>query len=900
MDIVSIPMEEGLDPVFARFGQKVYTYEYIEKLREENLRLKSSGKPVFNLIPQKGMQEDITMMDSDFIIAGSVRGVGKVLPDDADIITPKGIVKNGELKVGDTISDPCTGKDETVLEIFEHRDHDFYELQFTDGTKAECGLEHLWKVRISGKKKWRIMSMEQIIKWFADQKNGMYKDKGRNRYLQIPVTEPVEFTKYEPSDIDTYVIGATLGDGCVSSSVRKSYSCQFSNSEPEIRERFERAGIDMSHKAKNENRGDTYYIKDERLTAILDREGLSGCKSEDKFIPERYRYARLEDRINLIQGLMDTDGYVDSRGLITYSTVSRRLSEDVRFVLESLGCTVTTSIKNAGYRKNGEYHKCKDSYELYIRTNNKDMLFSLSRKKGRLKPYNGGISTVSRRIMGYRYAGKKNGRCISVSGEGRLYLTNDFIVTHNTWLALFLALTYYDNPQATLYAFRKTEDDIKRGPWESSKHVFTGFATPIESSYEWKFPSGARFKMEQLYNAGKTLEDRFRGAEQPYMMVEELQEHTVENMNLIFKLIGSNRNTIGVPNRFIGTCNPKGKSNSLRHFIDWYIDPETDTVIPERDGKKRYFYRYGNTLKEIAWGNSKEEVYADLNARKKLDRACKMTGENPMNLITSLIFIQGSFRDNKVLQVSDKSYMAKLMSQGEETVDRDVFGIWRDSDEGTNAVVSVRRVLDMFDAPSYNTNGIRRASADVALSGDFLVLMAFDGWHLIDVFAKSGIQSDTVVPIIRDFLKRNGVREDRFTYDSNGLGLWLKGHFKTAKPFNNKARSAEPEIYANLKTECAYRWGVNARDGRYTIDPSLADMKFVRKGGDRFSFRDILVSESRAVRMKEEDQQRYEIIPKSDMKKIVGHSPDFIECFFMVENIDMTRKEFSRRGFGAY
>lgn len=481
----------------------------------------------------------------------------------------------------------------------------------------------------------------------------------------------------------------------------------------------------------------------------------------------------------------------------------------------------------------------------------------------------------------------------------------DFIIAGSvrgvgkTWLALFIALSYINNPQSALYGFRKLEDDIKRSLWESSKHVFTGFGTPTESSYEWKFPSGAKFKMEQLYNA-RTVRERFRGAEQPYMMVEELQEHTVENMDLIFTLIGSNRNTVGLKNRFVATCNPVGKSNSLRQFLDWYIDPDTDTVIPERDGKKRYFFRFGTKADEIAWGDTKEEVYDNINARKKIERVCSKTGDNPLSLISSLVFIQGSFKDNKILQVSDKQYISKLMAQGDETSEKDVLGVWRDMDVDMGNLVSIKRIVNMFEAPSYNTNGFKRASADVALEGDFLVLMAFDGWHMVDVFAKSGIQSDTVVPIIKDFLKRNGVREDHFTYDSNGLGLWLKGHFQNAKQFNNKARSAEPEIYANLKTECAYKWAMNAKDGKYTIEPTLANMKFVKKGGVRFSLRDILIDESKVVRMRGEDANRYEIIQKTDMKKIIGHSPDFIECFFMIENIDMTKRVFSRNGFGAW
>lgn len=470
-----------------------------------------------------------------------------------------------------------------------------------------------------------------------------------------------------------------------------------------------------------------------------------------------------------------------------------------------------------------------------------------------------------------------------------------------TWIGLFFGLQYIDNPMATLYGFRKVEDDIKRSIWESSKLVYTGFGTPLESSYEWKFPSGARMKMEQLYNA-KTVRERFRGAEQPFMLVEELQEYTVENMNLIFTLIGSNRNTIGAKNRFVATCNPVGKSNALRGFLGraGYISDETDLVIPEMDGKIRFFFRYGTGADQIAWGDTKEEVYEDYNAKQKIDKICKKTKQQPLSLITSLCFMQGAFCDNKVLQVSDKDYMAKLMAQGDETSEKDVLGLWRDTEDNGGNVIPVRKVLNMFEAKTENRNGFHRASADVALEGDFLVLMAFDGWHLMDVYAIAGIDSSLVVSIIKDFLKRNDVREENFTYDSNGLGLWLKGYFKTSKQFNNKARSNNPNVYANLKSECAYTFQTNMKNDTYSVDESLVKKKFKDKDGNSFTLRDILCKEIVAVSMKEQDSGRFEIIQKSDMKKRVGHSPDFIECFFMVEHIDMTVKVFSRKGFEAY
>ena len=162
-----------------------------------------------------------------------------------------------------------------------------------------------------------------------------------------------------------------------------------------------------------------------------------------------------------------------------------------------------------------------------------------------------------------------------------------------TWLALFEALPYMFNPDVNMYGFRKYEDDVKRGIWKSSKQVYRGFGLASDSYYEWKFLDGrgATMKMEHLAEE-KKVSDRFRGVEMAYILIEELAEHTKENLDTLFALLASNRTTSGVKSKCVCTCNPVGKSNKLRHFLDWYIDPDTDTIIKERDGKIRYFHRY--------------------------------------------------------------------------------------------------------------------------------------------------------------------------------------------------------------------------------------------------------------------------------------------------------------------
>ena len=207
-------------------------------------------------------------------------------------------------------------------------------------------------------------------------------------------------------------------------------------------------------------------------------------------------------------------------------------------------------------------------------------------------------------------------------------------------------LRFVDNPLFTVNGYRKEEDDIKRGLWNTSKKIYSNIATAKESTFRWVFPSGAVSTYEHLQNE-KEIDRRFRGVEIPFIIVDEVTQISFETF---FTLLASNRNSLGIKNQFIGSCNPVGPKHWLHQFISWYIDPETKEIIPERDGKTRYFYKYGKHISEIYWGNSKEEVYEKAKDKIDLifDESLRAQGLSPLNLINSLCFIGGDYASNKI------------------------------------------------------------------------------------------------------------------------------------------------------------------------------------------------------------------------------------------------------------
>lgn len=893
------------DPVMLAYGKKVYSYRYIEKLRKMNLDL-SGDRRIRNICPQAGFQEKVCLNDADILIIGGRRGGGKMNPIDTKIVTPFGLRRLGDLKVGSVISNPRTGGMEKVVQIFEHKNKDVYEVQFADGATCECGLEHLWQIKLTNHqhKTRKINGYGQEADWrvvpFSFIKEHLDKNKDNKspykRNVLIPVTQPVKFTKSGLSmwspNYDPYIIGALVGDGCL-----RQGAVKLTSADEEIVAQFKQFQMSISQKEGANCK--EYSIRDAELKDALIKLKLYGLKSEEKFIPTCYKMGTIETRLAFMQGLMDTDGYVGASGKIYYSTVSPRLAEDVKFVIESLGGTATICKKKAGYKKDGIYIKCQDAYELYIRIDNKSQLFRLKRKIEKVKPYNGGVSQVHRRITGYRYIGKKDCRCITVDDIGSLYMTEGCVVTHNTFAIELAPLRYIDNPLFSIHGFRKEENDIERGLWKTSKKLYMDVATPKESDYSWVFPSGATSKYEHLHDENK-IDQRFRGTEMPFVMVDEVPQITKETF---FTLLASNRNTIGVDNQFMGTCNPVGEKHWLHQFLWYYIDPDTKTIIPERDGKTIYFFKYGKEISEIVWGMTKKEVYEKAKdyIDSIFDKRLEALGQSPLTLINSLCFIEGQYAENAILMKNDPNYLGNLAQQGGESSYKDICGRWVDLDDNDEELIPASDWEACYGRPGCDEGEVTGV-ADVALSRDGLVLGAFRGNRLFAIESYRKVGSETAKGIVLNFMEKHGIPLRNFAFDSDGIGNYLKEPLKWGKggayAFNNNSASTDSRIWYNQKAECTEKFAQRVREGGFAIEPELRD-KII----DGKPLWESLAEQRRVIRRKQSNQSKFQVLPKNEMKMILGgkRSPDIMEMIIMHEHFNIIakqRKKVSVKGLG--
>ena len=142
--------------------------------------------------PQEGFQEKFVRSDVDFCIGGGVLACGKEQPLSSLVLTPSGWVRMGSLKVGDLVSTPF-GKPQRVLNIFEHKDKDIYEITTSDGRKCRCGLEHLWAFRTKNDVLKYLVSKDVNEGLIVENTASLIERLSRGEKIYIPIAHKQMF-----------------------------------------------------------------------------------------------------------------------------------------------------------------------------------------------------------------------------------------------------------------------------------------------------------------------------------------------------------------------------------------------------------------------------------------------------------------------------------------------------------------------------------------------------------------------------------------------------------------------------------------------------------------------------------------------------------------------------------
>jgi RecA/RadA recombinase len=368
--------------------------------------------------------------EGSFVILTGQPKSGKLQRLTDIVYTPDGPKTIGSIKIGDQVCNPY-GSVSNVIGVYPQGKKDIYKVKFNDGSSTYCGLEHNWTVSKNNRKtNYVTMTLGEILK------EGLrYNDRWK---WKIPLTKPVYFKQKKRLAVDPYILGCLIGDG----SFTKATS--FSNTDNHIIDKMKsfckQRGLSFKSFSYKDHsisgRINPNTLVKNTLTKDLKKLRLYGHNGHNKFIPINYKYSSINNRWKLIRGLMDTDGYNNLGKIAEYTTVSKKLSKDVQELVESLGYTCKIVKRLTGYT--GVNGKMFPSYRLHIKGNDIDKLFSLPRKKSghkRAKP------DLFRTIVGAKKVSKEEAVCIEIDNSDGLYLTNNFIVTHNTTTSLDFAAT---------------------------------------------------------------------------------------------------------------------------------------------------------------------------------------------------------------------------------------------------------------------------------------------------------------------------------------------------------------------------------------------------------------------------------------------------------------------------
>lgn len=405
---------------------------------------------------------------------------GRAQPLETRVLTPTGWRRFGDLEVGDLVIG-SNGMPTPVIGVYPQGVRSVFRVTAQDGASTVACAEHLWTVRTADDKrrgKWRTVR--------TDEMSGRLRTFHRHRF-ELPLVAPVEFIERDVP-MHPYALGLLLGDGCLTTQTTPS----FSTADPQLARSLDLTlsalGVEVHHKGgydytlrRQGGGGRGGVIAANPVTAVLRELGLAGTTSSTKFVPEVFKVNAPWVRFAVLQGLLDTDGGpVTQHGRtarIQYTTTSPRLRDDVIFLVRSLGgvayCRTQVAAGRPPGRANGRpIGYVHDAYTLDIRLPEGMFPFGLDRKRAKHDASGGG--RPQRYVHSIEPAGEAETMCIQVAAADSLYVTEDFLLTHNTLNDAFIILDEAQNTSPEQMKMFLTRLGF------GSKMVVTGDVTQVD------------------------------------------------------------------------------------------------------------------------------------------------------------------------------------------------------------------------------------------------------------------------------------------------------------------------------------------------------------------------------------------------------------------------------------
>lgn len=608
---------------------------------------KGGGRPL-TLNPTQRQAVAFMMEKKSGLFAYGV-GVGKAHLLTSDILTPKGFVKMGDIKLGDQVIGG-NGKPTMVTGVFPQGKVPCFEITFSDGSVTSVSSEHLWKVqKIKNRENknglWHVMTTQEILN------KGLYT-KRKDYYFSIPMVEPIHFDE-QPLFVDPYVMGCLIADGSLNS-VNNGGGIVFTKAEEDIVNKVnellpESVELRLKKGTTNEYGVSRKSISGKNEVSEEIKELELCCKSEYKFIPEKYLFNSYENRLKLLQGLLDTDGYINEtpskkksgkKGVtIQYSTSSKQLSKDVVFLVQTFGGNATVARRMPKYTHRGEKRNGRLSYTVTIRlpkgivpvSSNKQL--AKFQEKSKYQPV--------RFIKSIEPIGNQEAQCISVAAEDHLYVCEDCIVTHNTLASIACASQAIDNNLSKYPCFVVPTNTYDK--WIGEIQGFVDKATGV-------FNHGALPHLppvQGLYNLNPTI------------VSEKLKEYSKDEQRILDAIQEAYTYTKEIDSDTISEAK-REKINKIYNGISWQgIEGEYNIYL--EDSKAKNPKKLSQYVAEFLKEEYNYKIY-ELGTVKKFP-------EGTIFVITEVGLQRLGVSESEKDQLAGKLY--EILSQGEKTADKE-------------------------------------------------------------------------------------------------------------------------------------------------------------------------------------------------------------------------------------
>lgn len=586
--------------------------------------------------PNSPRQVDFFATTAYEALYGGASGGGKGLTPQEPILTPFGWRQLKDLSVGSVVCAP-DGSATKIIAYHKRGIQPLFKIKFHDGSEIICDADHLWVGwesregrKINNK---RITGQNGMRKWTTTSIFEHYK-KNKQRIGIPTISAPVCFnvagqlkgkSNFIKRPLAPYTLGVLLGDGCIS----KRGNATFFTKDTEI---VEHINLELNTEIRYypHNPG-VYRIPTRIVGKPLSDLDLWGKKAATKHIPRQYLFAPESDRWLILQGLMDTDGWCEEDGCCFFSTISKRLANDVTHLARSLGAIVTCSSRIPTFTYKNEKKNGQLSYTLRIKIKKPERLFSISRKRDRC--INKEIQSMARWIESIEPAGRGESICITVEHPSSLFIAHDFIVTHNSWSLVIDPLRYVEYTDFTATIFRRTYPQLLNSiiPYCVKYYPHAG-GVWNEQKKTWTFPSGAKIRLAYMEHEDDW--QNFQGDETCGQYFDELTTFHWKQ----YQMLGAwNRSRVpGIPPYRRSSSNPGGLAHSAvkRHFVD--------TCPPVKDGPERY-----SEIAGMWWQPMKPGPVQWFT--------------NEVGQKLSRVFIPAKVFDNEDLLINNPNYLGQLL-----------------------------------------------------------------------------------------------------------------------------------------------------------------------------------------------------------------------------------------------